>query len=147
MKDVWKYVTNKHGLPYATIIGEMLMPELHAGKLDIHDSVSSNMKQDNSLLVDSMLLHITFLKLEILHISFAIIACPCKLVLINTFSPQDSIAYGNARYGQGTGNILLDNVACTGVETRLIDCPHIGEGVHNCIHSEDASVRCVQNRK
>ncbi|XP_064386909.1 uncharacterized protein LOC135335369 isoform X2 [Halichondria panicea] len=47
-----------------------------------------------------------------------------------------------AYYGQGNGEILLDNLACAGNETRLIDCPHSGVGVHNCHHNEDAGVVC-----
>ena len=47
-----------------------------------------------------------------------------------------------AAYGAGTGSIWLDNVRCTGTEARLIDCPANTIGSHNCIHSEDASVRC-----
>ena len=42
----------------------------------------------------------------------------------------------------GTGQILLDNLQCTGRESRLIDCPHLGLGIHDCSHSEDAGVRC-----
>ena len=47
-----------------------------------------------------------------------------------------------AAYGQGTGPILLDDVACTGTETRLIECRASPITTHNCIHTEDASVRC-----
>ena len=43
----------------------------------------------------------------------------------------------------GTGAIVLDNLFCTGTESRLVDCPNNGLGVHNCVHSEDAGVRCL----
>ena len=42
----------------------------------------------------------------------------------------------------GTGQIVLDDLQCTGSESRLIDCPHNGLGNHNCDHSDDAGVRC-----
>ena len=47
-----------------------------------------------------------------------------------------------AAYGQGTGPILLDDVRCAGTETRLIECPASPITTHNCVHFEDASVRC-----
>ena len=53
-----------------------------------------------------------------------------------------AVAVSRAVFGQGTGQIWLDNVACTGSETRLIDCPANAIGSHNCAHSEDAGVRC-----
>jgi len=58
------------------------------------------------------------------------------------FSPPGATALLFAFFGQGTGSIWLDDVQCTGNETRLIACPHNTIGIHNCVHSEDASVRC-----
>ena len=52
----------------------------------------------------------------------------------------DAIAVPSARYGRGVGDILMDEVACTGSETRLIDCSHSSN--HDCSHFEDASVQC-----
>ena len=34
-------------------------------------------------------------------------------------------------------------MGCLGSESRLVDCPSNGIGIHNCVHSEDASVRCL----
>ena len=46
-------------------------------------------------------------------------------------------------FSNGVGQIWLDNVACDGYETRLIDCPANPLGSHNCGHSEDAGVSCI----
>ena len=59
----------------------------------------------------------------------------------------DATALSFATFGQGSGAIILDNVQCTGTETQLFDCPANPIGIHNCVHSEDASVRCTITRE
>ena len=55
-------------------------------------------------------------------------------------------AYTNAYFGRGSGGIFLDNVGCTGTESTLLSCSHSGVGVHNCLHTADAGVRCSGKR-
>ena len=64
-------------------------------------------------------------------------------ILIMIYFPG-AMALPFARYGQGTGAIVMDNVRCTGSEARLIDCPHVTQ--HNCTHFGDVSVRCVRSK-
>ena len=54
-------------------------------------------------------------------------------------------AHGQAIFGQGSGPIHYDEVACNGSETRLANCSHSGIGVGNCAHNEDAGVVCNNN--
>ena len=56
--------------------------------------------------------------------------------------PPPIAAVRFAHYGQGSGEIWLDNVDCVGNELRIENCSHNGWGNGNCDHSEDASVQC-----
>lgn len=51
-------------------------------------------------------------------------------------------AVGNAAFGQGTGQIWLDDVQCKGDELSISDCTHSGWGAHNCYHRDDAGIVC-----
>lgn len=47
------------------------------------------------------------------------------------------------RFGQGSGPIFLHNVGCTGLESRLFDCPNGGIEANTCSHYSDAGVVCA----
>ncbi|XP_011785692.1 PREDICTED: deleted in malignant brain tumors 1 protein-like [Colobus angolensis palliatus] len=49
---------------------------------------------------------------------------------------------GKAHFGPGSGDILLDNIQCSGSENHLGQSPSSGWSDHNCGHHEDASVVC-----
>ena len=52
-------------------------------------------------------------------------------------------AIGSAGFGQGSGSIWLDSVTCTGSESALSSCGHLGINVtRSYSHAEDAGVRC-----
>ncbi len=54
-----------------------------------------------------------------------------------------AVRFIQAWFGPGDGPIHLDVLRCSGDEERLENCPSNGVGVHNCIHREDAGVRCM----
>ena len=64
--------------------------------------------------------------------------------LIRTNLIVDSLPIRKSEYGSFFGNILLDNLICTGYENSLLDCVDESDiGVHNCDHNEDAGVECM----
>ena len=62
----------------------------------------------------------------------------------NASFPIAAIGLSRAAFNSAnnTVRIFLDNIHCTGSETRLLDCLHSPLGTHNCGHREDASVIC-----
>lgn len=53
-----------------------------------------------------------------------------------------SSAPREAQYGEGVDPIWMEETGCQGGEASLFNCTHSGWGIHNCVHSEDASVVC-----
>lgn len=52
--------------------------------------------------------------------------------------------YSNAAtFGAGTGQIWMDNLACTGHEASVEDCAFGGWGVVTGTHADDAGVACA----
>jgi phosphatidylserine/phosphatidylglycerophosphate/cardiolipin synthase-like enzyme len=51
-------------------------------------------------------------------------------------------ATSKAYYEGGTGLILLDEVKCTGKESFIWDCSHLGFHIHQCRHSQDVVINC-----
>ncbi|XP_031177501.1 scavenger receptor cysteine-rich type 1 protein M130-like isoform X1 [Sander lucioperca] len=54
-------------------------------------------------------------------------------------------AKSSSFFGQGQGDIWLDDVGCIGNETSLMHCRHPTLGENNCGHGEDAGVVCSAN--
>ena len=50
----------------------------------------------------------------------------------------------NAYFGQGGGQVVLNDVQCTGSENKLLACRSspLLKVSSNCDHSDDAGVRC-----
>lgn len=74
--------------------------------------------------------------------------CDDSFTTINAFVvckhlgyPTAYVSYESGAYfGEGSGNILMDEVACTGFESNIGQCPHFSS--HDCSPSEDVGVMC-----
>ena len=53
-----------------------------------------------------------------------------------------SAAPRSAFYGEGTGEIILENVGCSGSRQSPVYCSHNGLFVTKCTHKQDAGVVC-----
>lgn len=62
----------------------------------------------------------------------------CRMLGYNGSAEARTSAY----FGQGSGQIWMDQVNCNGKEKSLTECPFLGFGYHNCGHTEDAGVIC-----
>ena len=67
----------------------------------------------------------------------------CRQLGYNTTG--GAVAYGSATYGQGTGDILLSDLKCSGKENSLFECPHNRSTV-NCHHYDDAGASCPRKQ-
>ena len=55
----------------------------------------------------------------------------------------------NSYFGEGTGEVWMSDVRCTGTEERLSDCAHDGWGETSSScddHGDDVGVRCKDGR-
>ena len=59
--------------------------------------------------------------------------------------PGAEFSYGLAAFGEGSGVIQIRNVACTGTESDIRDCPFSTDASTTCTHAEDAGVRCLRD--
>ena len=66
----------------------------------------------------------------------------CQVVCRQLGYASATRASTRAEFGEGRGEIWLDNVRCMGEEDTLDQCPNNGWADHNCQHSEDAGAVC-----
>ena len=113
--------STKDALKYATI-----MPGVQSVMMDLRPVMLM-------LLADSLDC------LEVVSIATLLVT---SQITFDCFFDADATARCCAAFGRGTGDILLDDLGCTGTEDSLFNCPNRGIGVHNCAHSEDVGVVC-----
>ena len=113
VKEEWRYVSMMCGEQYVMISGIRMMLKWFVINLVTQLMVRLATRQG------------IFLPFE----------CTCTFITA-------AVAIKQAFFGEGVDPIYLDNVACVGDESELTACVHNGVGVHNCVHSQDAGVKC-----
>jgi len=63
-------------------------------------------------------------------------------VVCRSLGYSSGIALEDCEYGEGEGQIWLDEVDCVGDESQLMFCSASPPGLHDCSHYEDAGVIC-----
>ncbi|XP_025102094.1 deleted in malignant brain tumors 1 protein-like isoform X3 [Pomacea canaliculata] len=63
----------------------------------------------------------------------------CRMLGFNSTRAK---AVGSARYGGGSGQVVLDDISCSGEETSLEQCSSLTFYPHDCSHSSDVGVIC-----
>ncbi|XP_025100074.1 deleted in malignant brain tumors 1 protein-like [Pomacea canaliculata] len=61
------------------------------------------------------------------------------------YRSSKAVSASSSVYGAGQGSIILDDLNCRGTEDNLIQCSHAGLYRHNCQHSKDIGVMCINN--
>ena len=64
------------------------------------------------------------------------------MILERNTNSIGAVAFSSAHFGAGVGPIYLDEVGCSGGESRLIDCPHNSNVTCSGGPLKDAGVRC-----
>jgi hypothetical protein len=60
------------------------------------------------------------------------------------FYRDGAVANLSTGFGAGSGPIFLDGLRCAGVESNILECDRNHPvGIHNCGHSKDAGVSCI----
>ncbi len=80
------------------------------------------------------------------HVGTHVCLCVCvfSLPFLSLGGPGFSMHLsGNYLFGSGIDYFLLDNLACSGTESNLLQCPGSRIGVHNCFAYEHAGVICT----
>lgn len=117
LKGDWRSAITISGELFVMISLILTVLMLHAGSLDTQTQVHCNcsLLQRNASFIDQ-----------------------------NTYSMYSigAVVRAQAFFGQGSGSIVLDNVACTGSEPTLLTCRSNPIGINNCDHSEDVGVVC-----
>ena len=64
------------------------------------------------------------------------------VVHVSKYISRSSSVVEPDRFGPGFGKILLDEMACSGNESDISDCPRNEWGESDCGHTEDVGVSC-----